>query len=61
MPKFEELNMDLFHKTMKPILKDANVKKEDINEVSASDVFPAFPSPPFLLGHSYYWQWFHTY
>jgi heat shock protein 5 len=34
--KFEELNMDLFRKTMKPVeqvLKDANVKKEDINEV----------------------------
>lgn len=35
--KFEELNMDLFRKTMKPVeqvLKDANVKKEDIDEVS---------------------------
>ncbi|THH11508.1 hypothetical protein EW146_g8019 [Bondarzewia mesenterica] len=34
--KFEELNLDLFRKTMKPVeqvLKDANVKKEDINEV----------------------------
>ncbi|TFK69787.1 heat shock protein 70 [Pluteus cervinus] len=34
--KFEELNMDLFRKTMKPVeqvLKDANVKKEDIHEV----------------------------
>ena len=34
--KFEELNMDLFRRTMKPVeqvLKDANVKKEDINEV----------------------------
>ncbi|KAI6148136.1 heat shock protein 70 family [Pisolithus tinctorius] len=34
--KFEELNMDLFRKTMKPVeqvLKDANVKKEDIDEV----------------------------
>ncbi|KAJ3514817.1 hypothetical protein NLJ89_g2143 [Agrocybe chaxingu] len=34
--KFEELNIDLFRKTMKPVeqvLKDANVKKEDINEV----------------------------
>jgi heat shock protein 5 len=34
--KFEGLNMDLFRKTMKPVeqvLKDANVKKEDINEV----------------------------
>lgn len=34
--KFEELNMDLFRKTMKPVeqvLKDANLKKEDIDEV----------------------------
>jgi len=34
--KFEELNVDLFRKTMKPVeqvLKDANVKKEDIDEV----------------------------
>ncbi|KAI0087608.1 Hsp70 protein-domain-containing protein [Irpex rosettiformis] len=34
--KFEELNMDLFRKTMKPVeqvLKDANLKKEDINEI----------------------------
>ncbi|KZS89539.1 heat shock protein 70 [Sistotremastrum niveocremeum HHB9708] len=34
--KFEELNMDLFRKTMKPVeqvLKDANVKKEDISDV----------------------------
>ena len=34
--KFEELNMDLFKKTIKPVeqvLKDANVKKVDINEV----------------------------
>ena len=35
--KFEELNMDLFRKTMKPVeqvLKDAGVKKEDIQDVS---------------------------
>ncbi|KZT57619.1 heat shock protein 70 [Calocera cornea HHB12733] len=34
--KFEELNMDLFRKTMKPVeqvLKDANVKKEAIDDV----------------------------
>ncbi|KAI9512142.1 heat shock protein 70 [Russula earlei] len=34
--KFEELNLDLFRKTMKPVeqvLKDAGVKKEDIDEV----------------------------
>lgn len=37
--KFEELNMDLFRKTMKPVeqvLKDANLKKEDIDEVRLS-------------------------
>jgi heat shock protein 5 len=36
--KFEELNMDLFRKTMKPVeqvLKDAGVKKEDVDEVGA--------------------------
>ncbi|KAJ2923135.1 hypothetical protein H1R20_g13959, partial [Candolleomyces eurysporus] len=34
--KFEELNIDLFRKTLKPVeqvLKDANVKKEDVNEI----------------------------
>ncbi|KAG2006028.1 heat shock protein [Coprinopsis cinerea AmutBmut pab1-1] len=34
--KFEELNMDLFRKTLKPVeqvLKDANVKKEDVDEI----------------------------
>ncbi len=34
--KFEELNMDLFRKTMQPVeqvLKDANVRKEDIADV----------------------------
>ncbi|KAF7307699.1 hypothetical protein MKEN_01129900 [Mycena kentingensis (nom. inval.)] len=34
--KFEELNMELFRKTLKPVeqvLKDANVKKEDVDEV----------------------------
>lgn len=36
--KFEEINMDLFRKTMKPVeqvLKDAGVKKEDVDEVCA--------------------------
>lgn len=36
--KFEELNMDLFRKTMTPVrqvLKDANVKKGDIDDVSS--------------------------
>ncbi|TFK94634.1 heat shock protein 70 [Polyporus arcularius HHB13444] len=34
--KFEELNMDLFRKTMQPVeqvLKDANVRKEDIADI----------------------------
>ncbi|KAF7320908.1 hypothetical protein HMN09_00177500 [Mycena chlorophos] len=34
--KFEELNMELFRKTLKPVeqvLKDAGVKKEDIDEI----------------------------
>lgn len=37
--KFEELNMDLFRKTMKPVeqvLKDSGIKKEDIDEVRSS-------------------------
>ena len=36
--KFEELNMDLFRKTMKPVeqvLTDAKVRKQDIDEVCA--------------------------
>jgi heat shock protein 5 len=42
--KFEELNMDLFRKTMKPVeqvLKDANVKKEDVDEV-CPEILPVF-------------------
>ncbi|TFY75495.1 hypothetical protein EWM64_g8517 [Hericium alpestre] len=34
--KFEELNMDLFRKTLKPVdqvLKDAKVRREDVNEI----------------------------
>ncbi|KAK1972087.1 hsp70-like protein [Colletotrichum eremochloae] len=34
--KFEELNMDLFKKTMKPVeqvLKDAKIKKEDVDDI----------------------------
>jgi len=41
--KFEELNMDLFRKTMKPVeqvLKDAGLKKEDVDEVSGSGNLP---------------------
>lgn len=40
--KFEELNMDLFRKTMEPIdkvLRDANVKKENIDEVSSCLIY----------------------
>lgn len=35
--KFEELNMDLFKRTMRPVdqaLKDANLKRSDIDEAS---------------------------
>ena len=38
--KFEELNVDLFRKTMKPVeqvLKDAGLKKEDVHEVCPVD------------------------
>ena len=37
--KFEELNMDLFRRTMRPVeqvLKDAGVKKDEVNEASAA-------------------------
>ena len=40
--KFEELNMDLFRKTMKPVeqvLKDAKVRKEQIDDVRDRSVF----------------------
>ena len=36
--KFEELNMDLFRKTMKPVeqvLRDSKIKKADVNDVCA--------------------------
>ena len=45
--KFEELNMDLFRKTMKPVeqvLKDAGIKKEDVNEVSFLGDLPFSPT-----------------
>lgn len=43
--KFEELNMDLFRKTMKPVeqvLKDAKISKEEIDEASSlsSQLYP---------------------
>ena len=34
--KFEELNMDLFKKTLKPVeqvLKDGNLKKSDVHDI----------------------------
>ena len=40
--KFEEINIDLFRKTMKPVeqvLKDAGVKKDDVDEVGRSPSF----------------------
>ena len=40
--KFEELNADLFKKTMKPVeqaLKDASLKREEIDEVSLDSSF----------------------
>jgi heat shock protein 5 len=40
--KFEELNMDLFRKTTKPVeqvLKDAKVNKEDVDEVKPFHIY----------------------
>jgi molecular chaperone DnaK (HSP70) len=40
--KFKELNMDLFHKTMKPVeqvLKDAKVNKEDVDQVKPFHIY----------------------
>ena len=37
--KFEELNLDLFKKTLKPVeqvLKDANIKKTEIDDITMS-------------------------
>lgn len=51
--KFEELNLDLFRKTMKPVeqvLKDAGVKKEDVDEVRLFlIVSPPFPTLTFVV------------
>lgn len=52
--KFEELNIDLFRKTMKPVeqvLNDANVRKEDIDDVS-SLFYQCIAHSPFCLGDS---------
>ena len=46
--KFEELNMDLFRKTMEPVeqvLRDAKVTKEDIDEVCPASYTPPSPLP----------------
>jgi len=43
--KFEELNIDLFRKTMRPVeqvLKDAKIKKEDVNDVCILPSLPCF-------------------
>ncbi len=55
--KFEELNMDLFRKTMKPVeqvLKDAGVKKEDVDEVSSYLCFVLFVLNV-VLGRARWW------
>lgn len=44
---FEELNMDLFKRTMKPVeqaLTDAGVRKEDIDEVSVVNMSSILPN-----------------
>ena len=43
--KFEELNMELFRRTMRPVdqvLRDAKIKKEDVNDVCASPLSTLF-------------------
>jgi heat shock protein 5 len=63
--KFEELNMDLFRKTLKPVeqvLKDANVKKEDINDVSVYSSVPFYSLSDSLLSViDRSRRWFHSY
>ena len=57
--KFEELNMDLFKKTLKPVeqvLKDAKVKKNEINDivlVGGSTRIPKYVSSEFNRGLPY--------
>lgn len=62
--KFEELNMDLFRKTMKPVeqvLKDAGVKKDEIDDVSEVQyIIPATAELNFVFtGRPC--RWFHSY
>lgn len=59
--KFEELNMDLFRKTMKPVeqvLKDAGVKKEEVDEVSRA-YFSLGIAAETAVGRPC--RWFHSY
>jgi len=60
--KFEELNIDLFRKTMKPVeqvLKDANLKKEDIDEVSSLGDPSLQTQVTYIVGRPC--RWFHSY
>jgi heat shock protein 5 len=55
--KFEELNMDLFRKTMKPVeqvLKDAKINKEDIDEVRRLTIMISTLSNP-ITGCPCWW------
>ena len=57
--KFEELNMDLFKKTLKPVeqvLKDAKVKKNEINDivlVGGSTRIPKYVLRQVLISYLY--------
>ena len=56
--KFEELNLDLFRKTMKPVeqvLKDAGLKKEDVDEVSSPSGRSLTTLLTRLIGRSRWW------
>ena len=60
--KFEELNIDLFRKTMKPVeqvLTDANLKKEDIDEVSSLGDPSLQTQLTYTVGRPCWW--FHSY
>ena len=56
--EFEELNMDLFRKTTKPVeqvLKDAGLRKEDIHEVNTLDNRTLRIPLTCLVGRSRWW------
>jgi heat shock protein 5 len=60
--KFEELNLDLFRKTMKPVeqvLKDAGVKKEEVDEVRMLSW--SLVTRFLTLGQGRTRRWFYTY